>query len=183
MSVFEFLLILVSIIAGLGIAELLGGVVRILREQTRPGTLHSVWILVVFLQLIQHLWAKWNLESKSDWTFSEFILFLLPSIVLFLVAALLFPAPEQQEDLDAYLLRRRRPIFGMLAALMFIFSVEAWVLFDDAPGGSQDIVRLIQFINLSVLMLTERRWVHGFIALLTFSIMLSFAFQFTPWVG
>ena len=179
MSVFEFLLILVSIIAGLGIAELLGGVVRILRGQLRATPLHSTWILIVFLQQVQHVWGKWDIGLKSEWLFPELVLFLLPSILLYLIAALLFPAPGQECDLDSYLLSRRLPIFGMIALLMFVFAMEGWIVFDDQLGGPEDRVRLLQIVNLLVLTVTQRRWVHWTVAALVLSVMIGFILLFT----
>jgi len=48
---FEFIMVLVSIIMGLGIATLLRGVVRSLRPDTTttPGLVHAIWIVWVFV--------------------------------------------------------------------------------------------------------------------------------------
>lgn len=51
MDPFEFIMVLVSIIMGLGIATLLRGVVRSLRPDTTttPGLVHAIWIVWVFV--------------------------------------------------------------------------------------------------------------------------------------
>ena len=65
MDVFEFILVLVTVIVSLGIAELLGGVVRVLRHELKPGYLHSLWIFLVFNMQIQWLWFSWNFRAQS----------------------------------------------------------------------------------------------------------------------
>jgi hypothetical protein len=42
MNLFEFLLVIVSIVLGLGITELLGGLTRILRGELPAGRLHAI---------------------------------------------------------------------------------------------------------------------------------------------
>ncbi len=53
MSLFEFLMVLVSLIIGLGISEFLAGVARISRnkDSVQPYWVHSTLIVIVFLAL------------------------------------------------------------------------------------------------------------------------------------
>ena len=183
MTVFEFLLIAVSIIVGIGIAELLSGVVRIFRQQLAARPLHSLWVAIVFLQQVQFLWSRWDLRVRAEWAFPEFALVLLPSILLLLVAALLFPAVGEVEDLSEYLLRRRKAIFGLLTLLMMVFSVENWFLYDQAFGETGDYARFVQIFNLGVLWYTDRRWVHWTLGPLVLAIMVGFIFVITPYVS
>ena len=82
MDVVEFILIPTSIIAGLGIAELLGGVVRVFRGDLRAGPLHSVWVFLVFVVQVQWLWGSWGYQERGDWVFPEFAIFLIGPIGL-----------------------------------------------------------------------------------------------------
>lgn len=63
MNVFEFLLVIVSILLGLGIAELLAGMARMLRGELVAGTLHSLWMFIVFQLQVQLAWGLWDLSS------------------------------------------------------------------------------------------------------------------------
>ena len=55
MELFEFLMILLSIIVGLGLAELLTGIAVILREgrQSQFSWIHGAVVLAIFLALLQ----------------------------------------------------------------------------------------------------------------------------------
>ncbi len=60
MEIFEFLMVLMSIIVGLGIATLLTGVADLLRDRqtVRFYWLHSTLILMVFLGHLQVWWES-----------------------------------------------------------------------------------------------------------------------------
>ncbi len=66
MNVFEFLLVIVSIVLGLGITELLAGCVRILRDELAAGKLHALWMFVILQLQVQLAWGLWGLRSKAD---------------------------------------------------------------------------------------------------------------------
>ena len=67
----------------------------------------------------------------------------------------------------------------MIALLMFVFAMEGWIVFDDQLGGPEDRVRLLQIVNLLVLTVTQRRWVHWTVAALVLSVMIGFILLFT----
>jgi hypothetical protein len=71
MSLFEFLMVLVSIIVGLGIAEILTGVARLIRcrESARPYWVHSLLVVSIFFALLQQWWELWELREVPEWTF------------------------------------------------------------------------------------------------------------------
>ena len=67
MNSFEFIMILKSIIIGLGIAVLLQTISKMLRGIVRKGILHIFWIIATINQIIQHFWASWR-TIHPDWT-------------------------------------------------------------------------------------------------------------------
>ena len=94
MQPFEFVVILVSIIVGLGITQILAGVVRLMRGELEGYWIHSVWILNVSLLLLGYARSQFAAESKTDWIFLNLVGRMTPHILLYLVASLLFPARE-----------------------------------------------------------------------------------------
>ena len=178
MDVYEFILIPSSIIVGLGIAELFGGVARILRGELRAGLLHSAWVALVFFFQVQWLWAGWELEGREAWIFPDFILFILGPIGLFLVAAMLFPREDLGERLDVHLMKRRRPFFLLLALTIASYSVSEWLLISGGVGY-QDLSRLVAVAMFGVLAVTERKWVHFSIAAFLLGGLLWFTYSFT----
>ena len=58
MSLFEFLMVLVSIIIGLGLAEVLTGVARMIRSRGSIATywVHALGVCMIFAALLQQWW-------------------------------------------------------------------------------------------------------------------------------
>ena len=119
MQSFEFVVIVVSIIAGLGITTLLGGMARVLRGELEPYWVHHVWVANVLLLLIQHFWSLFGHEARTRWTLVDLADLLVGPMLLFLAAALLFPREER--DLRRFFYAKRRPLFALLA--LHVFSV------------------------------------------------------------
>lgn len=182
MNVYEFILILSSIIVGLGVAELFGGVVRVLRGELKAGALHSVWVTLVFLFQVQWLWASWELHGRGAWVFPEFIIFIIAPIGYYMAAAMLFPAADSSENLDLHLLERHRPFFVIMALTTVSLSVSGWLVVND-PIGEQDIARLIAIALYGILAVTRRRGIHWVISLGLLGALLWFTYYFTLRVG
>ncbi len=69
MSSFEYVMVIVSIIMGLGITTLLRGAVNAIRADTdsTPGLLHSLWVVALLFQHVA-LWSlRWSGERREEW--------------------------------------------------------------------------------------------------------------------
>lgn len=117
MQLFEFLMVLVSIIIGLGVTEVLSGAARLIRvrESVRWYWVHIVLQVGVFLALIQHWWESWGLRTLPEVTYVQALVLLLGPINLFLIAFLLFPDPVRDSDLRAYYYRQSPILWGIVA--------------------------------------------------------------------
>ncbi|MGI9628824.1 MAG: hypothetical protein ACR2QM_18460, partial [Longimicrobiales bacterium] len=110
MELFEFVMVLVSIIVGLGIAALLTGLANMLRARRTLGTrhalrtywVHSLVIPMVFLALAQVWWESWGLSAVPEWSFLGLLMMLSSPICLFLISHLLFPESLTDVDLSEY---------------------------------------------------------------------------------
>ena len=71
MELFEFLMILVSVIIGLALGEVLMGSANLLRERetVRFYWIHVLFQVGVFLALIQQWWESWGLAAVSSISF------------------------------------------------------------------------------------------------------------------
>lgn len=177
MQSFEFVMILVSIVIGLGVAELLGMLARILRNEARGGSLHTLWIIAVLLTLVQIFWAEWQLQFRSDWSLIQLLIFLMPPLLLFLAASLLCPRTAESTHLDAFFLERHKPFFLVLIAFLVSASVETWFLL-GRPGTS-DVVRAGLLIMCITLALNSNRQLHLWGALIWIGTLIGFAVSFT----
>jgi hypothetical protein len=177
-NVFEFLLVIVAIVLGLGIAELLGGVARILRGDLATSWLHALWVVIVFQLQVQLAWGLWGLRTREAWRYPEFLLLLLGPVALYLSAAVLFPK-EGSERADAHLLRRRRSFFLLLIAHLVVTGLYGWLLFNQGWPLVPTILRLVALGVLGSLAVTDRRAVHWALGLLILASHLWWTYQYT----
>lgn len=181
MDVFEFILVLVTVIVSLGIAELLGGVVRVLRHELKPGHLHWLWVLLVFNMQIQWLWFSWNFRDRGSWLFPEFMLLIAPPILLYMSSAVLFPITlaKDGDDLDEHFFRRRRPFFLLAIATFVLFGLSHRFLEDGDPVSVTNVFRLVLICMCIGLIFTARRSIHWTFALAILVTQLWWVYQYS----
>lgn len=143
MSLFEFLMILLSIIIGLGISELLTGFASILRTGRISQLIIAHWalFLTLLLVLLQAFWEMWPLSDMAKWTFPAMVMMLLSPALLYLATHMIFPE-STEVDLSEYYFSKSRIIYGLLT-----LAALAGVLFRPMAFGSQ----LLVVENLSTL--------------------------------
>ena len=179
MDVFEFILVLVTVIVSLGIAELLGGVVRVLRHELKPGHLHWLWVLLIFNMQIQWLWFCWNFRDRSSWLFPEFMLLIAPPILLYMSAAVLFPKTSAGDDLDAHFFRRRRPFFFLTIATVVSFGLSHRFLENGDLASMPNAFRMVLIFMCAGLILTVHRGIHWVLALAILATQLWWVYHYS----
>ena len=158
MNSFEFIMVLVSIIIGLGIAELLKTVSKIIRSNLAGGLLHVLWSVNMLNMLIQCFWAYWVYENRVDWTYNELILILLGPIIMYIIASLLYLPNNQYDRFDEYFINQRLPFFLLFAVLMILFTFNDYVF--SKGDFSRHLVRGTAFILFSFLAYSRNRILH-----------------------
>ena len=162
MTVFEFVMVLVSIIIGLGLARMLDGVLRILRAGRPYGVywVHSVWFALTLFEMIWHWAYRWTFyRGQLEWTVFELLFFLLPTILLFLASGLLFPEGAVA-PLREYYYRLRQPFFAVFISLMVWYSMEGWWVLDLGFGSRGDLIKLSIVMLCTPLIITQRAWIQ-----------------------
>ena len=137
MNLFEFLMILLSLIVGLGLAEILSGIARTLKSDGMRGFswTHGAATLTVFVGLLQTFWESWGLRSIETWSFPAMLLMLGSPIFLFLIAHILFPDRESSSSLDDYYFKRARLLWVLVGLTVIVgtlfrpiaFGMPLWV--------------------------------------------------------
>lgn len=142
MSLFEFLMVFVSIIVGLGVTEILTGLARQIRyrETIAHYWLHTVAVTLIFIALLQNWWELWDRRVVEQWTFYSLILMLIPPASLYLIAHLGFPEPVKDSDLKRYYYQRLRPVW-----LLALIAAASSTLFGPIAFGAE----LFRLDNLS----------------------------------
>ena len=115
MDLFEYILILTSVIYALAVAQVLAGVSRMAQSSsTIQGYLpQKIWIFNLFLFIFLIWWATWEFRSV-DWTFPQYAYLLIAPTLLFFVSSLLTPLHLEGDgaDLEAHFIRVKRPFFA-----------------------------------------------------------------------
>ncbi|MBT8072028.1 MAG: hypothetical protein KJO80_16470 [Gammaproteobacteria bacterium] len=163
MSLFEFLMVLLSIIIGFGLAEILRGIARHVRNRDSASGywVHAVLVCLVFVALLQQWWEIWGLRSYSGWSFLGLLMMLSGPIGLFLISYLLFPQPVKGANYREYYYGPMRPIWWI-----GVFTVTLATLFRPVVFGEELIKigntsSLISFVGFAVLALSKNRTVHA----------------------
>ena len=175
MSIFEFLMVLVSLIVGLGIAEVLTGVTRIIRERdtTSPYWIHSLFIVIVFVALLQQWWEIWGVRDVEVWTFPGLLLMLGGPIGLFIIANLIFPEPVRGTDFKDYYFVKIKPVIWIaVISVALSVSFRPLVLGNElfALDNVSSFVIMAIFVSLNFI---KKEWYHGTMVLSVFLAILA----------
>src|SRR5438046_2602424 len=116
MDAFSYLSVLISIILGLAITQILQGArgVVIGRREVSNYWPVLVWAGLLLLINVQSWWAMYGLRQLQNWTFVQFSVVLLQSILLYMLAALVLPdiRPGERSDLKTHYFEQHRWFFG-----------------------------------------------------------------------
>jgi phosphoglycerol transferase MdoB-like AlkP superfamily enzyme len=74
-----------SIIIGLSVAHLLKGVAKIIEDPQRnkPYAVHLLWVLFIFLLVVDFWWWEFKLASVTTWNFAMYGYIILYVIVYY----------------------------------------------------------------------------------------------------
>jgi hypothetical protein len=179
-DLFEFLMVLVSIIIGLGLTEVLTGVAGLLRAR---GTIRYYWVhgvltTVIFVALLQQWWETWGLRDAPQWSFAAVVLMLVGPISLFLIAHLLFPQTEA--DVEQYYFGPMRPVW-LLGAIAIVGATSFRPLvFGDQLLKLDNATSLLGLVVFAVLLLSPRRTTHAVVVPLMLGALLWDVLRWTP---
>jgi hypothetical protein len=167
MSIFEFVLVLVSIIVGLAMTEIFVGLARMLRREIDAYWLHSIWAALLLLFQVQAWWGLWELHKRPTWTFGDVLLLLPPPMFLFLASSVLFPRNLVQADMRVHYTNTRLPFFLVLCAIPIWYTILEASTFAPqlTPEPFEQAIRILAALALVVLAFVGRLWVQASLTL------------------
>jgi len=122
LSIFEFLLALYAIVAGLGVSLLVRSVGQMIeaRDRVRLYWVHTCWIALVFIGHVVSWFALWRYAGHAPWTILQALLLLCVPILLYLISHLAVPELEDDRvhDMREYYFRHARWTQGLLLAVL-----------------------------------------------------------------
>ncbi|MGB5347702.1 MAG: hypothetical protein WBN23_16160 [Woeseia sp.] len=143
MTVMEFILVAHAILTGLGIAEVLRGFADLIRAvpvtTSRRLIGIAAWTLLLFFQL---WWAVWRVGERDTWSFTDFLVMLLPVVILYLLARISFPKEIDGADLKQYYKRVAPALWFLVAGVYISFAVFQPILY----GAIQPVLLASQVV-------------------------------------
>ena len=130
MDLFEFILIITSVIYAMSVAQILSGVSRLAQTDVsiRWYLPHALWTLTLFVWIFLVWWSAWEFRDLN-WTFPLYLYMALAPTLIFFACSLLIPQTisGQQLDMEAHFNKIRRPFIGsfLLATLAAVLDGSA----------------------------------------------------------
>lgn len=119
---FSYLSVLISLILGLAITQVLGGIRGLMQSRSRlVGYWPAVtWAILVVVISVQSWWSMYGLRHYEPWAFVGFAAVLSQTVVLYLLAALILPdfVGDAAVDLRQHYYGQRRWFFALLVVLI-----------------------------------------------------------------
>ncbi len=151
MSLFEFIVGMISVIFALSIAQLLLGVADLLQQGARVRFFlpHGLWVMNLFLLTFLHWWSLWTFRELS-WNFGMFFYSLIGPSLMFFACTMINPRNTATIDVDLsdYFLRVRKWFLSIYALLMIFFS------FDGPLFGTEPLLNELRTVQLSIVLIS-----------------------------
>lgn len=186
---FPHIRIVMGMVVGLGVTRLLTGVARIVQHpgQVPLYPVHLAWVASVLLMLIHYWWWQFGLFGIAHWTFEVYLFVIAYAVLLFLLAALLFPdSMEGYAGYEAFFISRRGWFFGLLAATYAFDIVDTLIKGEAhfARFGAEYLIRTPVFLALcAVAVLTPDRRFHAAFVVLTLVYQISWILRLFDTIG
>lgn len=169
-SPFEYVSVLISIILGMGIAQLITGIANIILrwDHVKMYWPHMIIILLVFVLHIQDWWATYELRTFSSWRLPTFLFIILYPVNLYFLARILFPVRWSGKDIDLkqFYFDNFRKIYAFMIILPLHSLIDNYFI-----GGYSIEDQIIQFALLAILVVVvslnrKDEWIHKSLAIL-----------------
>lgn len=162
MSLFEFIMVLLSIVVGLGLARILAGWAEALRQGEK---LAEAWVplllsLLVFVTLVQVWWEAWALHDRTQWNFAQLLLLLVNPSLLYILTHLLFPT-DATNSLRAHYFANHGLIYTIVALSAGAALLHAPVAWDTPLFALHNLASVVMLGGAIVLAMTPRAALHA----------------------
>jgi hypothetical protein len=135
---FSYICVLTSIVLGLAVTRIVGGLGQLLQSRKRVPTywVHTLWMLNTLLAVIITWWVQYRWRHTQHWTLFLFIWLLVAPTVYYLASTLLFPNEQEGEPITDWRVhyysihRQFFFFFGMTFAVDLIDTLlKGWAYF------------------------------------------------------
>jgi hypothetical protein len=180
MDMFNYVMVLASVIIGLGITHLLQGVGRIVEHPRRERLywVHLLWVAAIFLRAIFWWWFEFDLSKTPEWTFTLYLFVLAYAVLIYLWCVLLFPRDLAGYDgYKDYFYSRRRWFFGLVLLGQLVDVADTLlkgIAHFRSLGASYPVGIAILSALLAIAMWTRSERYHAAFAVFTVAYLVLF---------
>jgi hypothetical protein len=162
---FSHLSVLITIILGLGIAQLVTGLGRliVLRGRIRLYWPVVAWIVLLLVGHILTWWTMVFLRYYHGWNFFSFLVVLLQPIVLYFLAVLMlsaFTSGESPVDLKQNYYANSRWFFSLFVLSFCVSLSKDLALYQRFPEVHNLAAHVIFIVLGTAAIATQREWYH-----------------------
>jgi hypothetical protein len=179
MSLFEFIVSLYVVIAGLGITLLARSVGEIVESRSRVKLywVHSCWLFFILLAHVHSWFNMWKYHDVASWTVGEFLLLLSVPTILYLASHVSVPEipedeRERQYDMRKYYYERHRLLLALLGMSVLLNVVCDWLLDDQTIRSTLNMLRLAGLAALVIGIISRAPRVQVAVTLLIGALLL-----------
>ena len=174
MDRFSFVMVLLSIIVGLGVTELLTNFARQIqnRATTKFYWIHTILALLVFLALLQQWWESWDQHLVEEWTFPILLLMLGGPIGLYVISHLLFPREMGDIDYREHYYKNTRVNYAIGVLTVIFASSYRPLSFGDNLIDPDNLASVLILVAFLVLASTKKPIIHHILVPLVFGAVL-----------
>lgn len=119
----------VSLIYGLGVANVLGHIASLIKRSRRSDWywIHTLWTLCLLLMMASFWWLLQNWAPVSRISFLSYLSLLLIPSLLYVASDLLFPDRDSEEaiDLRTHFFRIRKPLFLIVLGVLMADELDS----------------------------------------------------------
>jgi hypothetical protein len=165
MGVFDFILALYAIIAGLAISALVKGISRMIkwRDRLRPYWIHTAWLVFLFLVQVVNWFALWQFRDHTAWAAEEAVLLMMVPILLNAVSFLSVPEAGDANEIDmrAHYFEQAQWLQGLLFLSVLSGSIAVRVIEGRWTMTAGDLLRIGIMLVLLPGILSRRPVIHA----------------------
>jgi hypothetical protein len=185
MTLFEFILVMVSLILAIGITQLLQGIASIVqrRRAVEFSWVPLAWSAYLFLLSVAHWWSLWDMR-EVEWTFPAFFFLLLPPTMLYLTISLLVnsggagASASMADDFQGI----RVPFFVFMTAVGLLVIWDGPILRIEPVWNSLRAIQMVAIVLLVIGLASSRWGTQKLVAALSLGalVFLTFVLRFLP---
>jgi len=169
MSLFEFIMVLASIIVGMSLTELLSGIADSITRRNRRefSWTHVLLSIGLLLAIIQTWWELWEFHEVDSWMFPSLLLMLSPSIILYLVSRIMNPGRDFKTSVEKYYYRNAPQIWILIAIGVTLGNTFRTIINGARLFVIDNLSALPLILICIILSLSSNRLLHKILIIIT----------------